>query len=83
MIIQGRIQEFLMGGGGAVQTLVQKGLFKFLGKIASPPPPPPTHTHPIPPVEVALYNSLAPYRVLLCERRRTDHKRLPKNNYIF
>ena len=79
MIIQGRTQEFLMGGGG-LQTLVQKGL--FCGKLLlsyTPQAHTPSHQSRLHVVTL----SLAPYRVLLWEQRRTDHKRVPKNNYIF
>ena len=64
-IRQGRIQEFLIGGGGGVQTLVQKGLLNFFGgKLLNSPPPS------LPPVAVVRYNSLAPYRVLEFHSRR-------------
>ena len=117
---QGRIQEFFIGGGGGVQTLVQKGLLNFFVANYFFP-------HPLPPITVARYKSLAPYvylnstrkgmhpwnilplcrncrpaekaetttcfsicecrspmarEILLCEQRRTDHRRVPENNYI-
>ena len=78
MIIQGRIPEFLMGvGGGPNFGSERTFLWQIASLLHSPGP------HAIPPVAVARCHSLAPYRVLLWEQRRTDHKRVPKNNYIF
>jgi len=52
--LQGQIQEFLTRG---VQTLVHKGLLIFFVQITSPP-------HPLLPIVVAHFNSLASYCVL-------------------
>ena len=59
---QGRIQEFFIGGGGGVQTLVQNGLLKFfVANYFSP--------HPLPPATAARYKSLAPYVYLNSTRK--------------
>ena len=60
-LCQGRIQEFLIGGG--VQILVQKGLLdSFEANHFSPTHPIPPQ--PLPPAAVARYNSLPAYRLL-------------------
>ena len=51
---QGRIQEFLTGGS---KLWFRKDCWFFLWQITSPP-------HPLPPIVVARFNSLASYRVL-------------------
>ena len=80
-----RIRSHDIGGGsrnfwlGGTKLWFGKDCWTFLWQITSPLHLP----HHLPPVAVARYNSLSPYRVLLCVQRRTDHRRVPKNNYIF
>ena len=109
---------FLLGGGGGPNFGSEWTVEPFWGKYFSP--------HPLPPITVARYKSLAPYvylnstrkgmhpcnilllcrncrpaekaetttcfsicecrspmarEILLCEQRRTDHRRVPENNY--
>jgi len=52
--IQGRIQELLIGGS---KLWFRKDCWTLLRQITSPP-------HPLPPVAVVRYNSLASYRLL-------------------
>ena len=57
-VYQGQIQEFLIGGPNfGSERIVEL----FCGKLLLQHP-----QNPLPPVAVARYNSLAPYRVLEC-----------------
>ena len=73
--MQGQIQEFFIKGGGGGPKLVQKGLLIFCGKLLL--------------TEITTRFSICERRlplareILLCEQRRTDHRRISKNNYIF
>ena len=68
--------------------MVQKGLLNFFGANYFHFPP-----HPIPLVtekaetttcfSICESQSLLAREILLCEQRRTDHRRVPKDNHIF
>ena len=62
-------------GGGGANFGSERAVELFVANYFTP--------HPLPPVAVARYNSLAPCHVLRCEQRQTDHRRVPKSNEIF
>ena len=74
-LLQGRIQEFFIGGvggGGGVQTLVQKGLSNFLEANYC--------SQRRPRVSQSGRRSPLAREILLFEQRRTDHRRVsPKH----
>ena len=74
-VTQGRIKEFLTwGGGGGGQSLVQKVLLNFFVANYFP--------QRRPRVFQSVNASRRAWERLLCEQRRTDQRRVPKNNHI-
>ena len=74
-VVQGRIQEFLIGGGGGggLQTLLnsERTVETFLWQIVCNRD------------DQVLRRLLLAQEILLCKQRRTDHRRVPKKQLHF
>ena len=74
-VVQGQIQEFLIGGrgGGGLQTLLnsERTVETFLWQIVCNRD------------DQVLRRLLLAQEILLCKQRRTDHRRVPKKQLHF
>ena len=72
---QGRIQEFLIGGRGGPNFGSERTVELFCGKFLL--------TARTTCFSICERRSSLAWKILLCEQRRTDHRRVRKSNYIF
>ena len=75
MISRGGFRNFWLGGGGGPNFGSERTVELFCAKLLL------TETT----TSFLICERRLPlaWKILLCEQRRTDHRRIPKNNYIF